>query len=761
MDWTQYPPPNVYGLTGINYPTPIPCDIIIIEETPLRLLNPTTVPPNTLHHKDTSCRLTWQGPAKGNSTDISVRRIYANDRFAQEQYNLDQGLSDLSNADYPVFVRSYLLPRGFTPMTLTEPLTALCTIKVTAAGTTALADGIYDLTITPPISGTAATGKFQVINKKVVGAYFTNSGSGYDSDSLPAVTAPSTTGVTFSIFMQPKACILTDENEQKAEEMMQGRFVRVQRRWERVPGPLLAGLDTDETTGIITDYTKQVIRTGTLTDGIIGSVVTGLKILNPGTGATSSSVTLTIAPPGGGGTTATGTATIHLPAVTGSVTVVNVTNSGSGYTEPPTPALTGAFGSGWTGHTRLRASMLDVAVIVDAGNDLHDIPVLLISDNGGTGSGARAECTLIPAALDTTITTPGAPTGTGYDGTSTATISAPDEVGGTQATVTLVLGGMGEINGWAWTDAGSGYTKPATMTINPGTSGGSGAVIPPLLLAGTGLATVTLVEIAPYQSPVLTVVGSSTAIVKLKVKPTGVASVITDTAGGAYTAATVGVTFTGGEGAGAAGAAVIDTGYLSGVTLTGGGSLYTSAPVVTVSATGLTGAVVAATIGSRTYVKVTPINAIKSVAILSSIRKSSIPTTKSYPVSAKIKRDDIGSATLVIAVNNSGVDVGLNETVSDGGSAVVIATLYEMYMDESDYAAFVPPWVGSTSGASISETMGYVFYPAFGSPKIWTFRNRPIVHGDSAGLLDLSHGERLNFGIRRIIAIVLPLGALV
>jgi hypothetical protein len=753
VDWTQTPPPDKYGVPGINYPTPCPEDIIIIEEGPIRNQLPNTLPPQSLHDVRTDCRLTWQGPVHGDRNNMGVRRIFANDRLAQEQYNLDQGLSDLANADYPIFVRSYLLPRDFTPMVLGDPLTALVSVKVWSAGVTALADGIYSLTIDAPFSGTQATGKYQVRNSKVIGAYLTNSGSGYDAGSLPNVSAASTTAI-ITATMQPTLCILTDENVGKAEEMMEGRFVRVQRRWERVPGPLLSGIDTDERYGFITDYSKQVIPAGSLTSGILGSVVTGLNIISAGTGATSSSATLTIAAPGGGGTTALGTATIHMPATAGALASVVMDAGGTQYTSPPAVAFSGA-GTGATGHSLLSPSLLDPASLsIDvAGSDITDAVLLeVIDQDNGPGSGAIVLATNTPVALDGAagILISG---GSGYDSTTTLVIGAPDVSGGTQATADPVLTG-GVITGYSMTNAGSGYTKRPAVTVDPGTSGGSGGSFGPWTLLATSIASLQMTQSGSrYQSPEIVVHGSSTAVVSIKVKPTPVASVVIDTAGSGYAALTTTVNCIGGGGTSAAAHVTIASGYLSAVSLTNPGSLYTGAPAVTVTCAGLTGAVVSATIGSRTYVKVTPVDSIKSVAILSSLRKSSLPSPRAFPCAVHKKFDDTGSWSLVYAYGTN-VDLGLDEVLNNGGHGSALATCYEYFLDSSDYEAMTLPSGFSTGGDSVTQTL-WGANVTNGQARVWTFRVTPLVKGDRPGIVQMGPGEILHFDVYLVRIIVM------
>lgn len=256
IDFTPTQPPDRYGLPGVNYPTSCPTDLIIIVEDPLQQGTFQAMPIGTRHQKVTEARLTWQGPAKGNGNDVNVRRIYANPRLAQEPYNLLDGDNEAKDPAFPIFIRSYLLPKDFTPGTMSTPLTAVIGLDVTTPGTTALPDGRYALSFSG--TGTGAAGIFQVINGTIAWVALTNSGTGYTA--APTVTAPSTTGATITAALQPESCVLTDEVVTKAEEMMEGWFYRVRRTWETLPGRTTQTTRIDEDGVVVTvSRTKKAI----------------------------------------------------------------------------------------------------------------------------------------------------------------------------------------------------------------------------------------------------------------------------------------------------------------------------------------------------------------------------------------------------------------------------------------------------------------------------------------------------------------------
>src|SRR5207247_393615 len=94
-------------------------------------------------------------------------------------------------------------------------------------------------------------------------------------------------------------------------------------------------------------------------------------------------------------------------------------------------------------------------------------------------------------------------------------------------------------------------TTVASVTVTSGGSGYTGA--PTVTFTGGGTPTVAATGLGTF----------------------GVASVTVNTAGSGYTSAPT-VSFTGGGGSGAAGFATVSGGFVSGITLTSGGSGYTS-----------------------------------------------------------------------------------------------------------------------------------------------------------------------------------------
>lgn len=259
------PPLERYGTPGTQYPTANPYDIVITEEAVNRenVFEPILF--GTPHPTVAAALLCYQSPVKSNNQDKAPIRIYANPRLAQEPYNLVTLDDEANNNSYPVYVRSYLLPRGYTKATKALALTALIGLTLVSGGTgyaasnTSPGYGKIALSFSGG-AGSGAAGFAECAGGIIVAVCLTNTGTGYTS--APTVSVSGGSGASITALIQPTTALLVDEVEQPAEDPYGGYFVRVTRRWETYAGQVLTGkIMSSEAQGAVVTTTKQVLPT--------------------------------------------------------------------------------------------------------------------------------------------------------------------------------------------------------------------------------------------------------------------------------------------------------------------------------------------------------------------------------------------------------------------------------------------------------------------------------------------------------------------
>ena len=318
-------------------------------------------------------------------------------------------------------------------------------------------------------------------------------------------------------------------------------------------------------TGLLTQNYSAVTNIATATVGTdANGFVTSITPVNLGSGYTSIP-TVTINGTGTGATaiavlgTGTGAAATTTINGSGAVTAINTTNAGSGYTVAPLVQLSAPPIGGTQATATAIISVSGVVTgfnITNAGSGYIAAPTITFSGSG--------------KIVGYTITN----RGIGYTGIPTLTVNAP-LVGGTgftanQLALTVtILGGAGEVaTAQATTDgtgsitkvlvlsAGTGYIQGNTYTISSNT-GGYGAS----LTANLSIPNVTITQ-------------------------PGLLSVSANNVGTGYQTAPV-VNFSGGGGSGAAATAVLTGNSVTSYILTSAGSGYTSSPLVTLEAPGI------------------------------------------------------------------------------------------------------------------------------------------------------------------------------
>jgi hypothetical protein len=258
-------------------------------------------------------------------------------------------------------------------------------------------------------------------------------------------------------------------------------------------------------------------------------------------------------------TTPSGTGAAAQAVVSGSITAINITNGGSGYTATPTITFDTTGGAGYTS--------TPTAILVTSSGTGGSIGVTLTSDYvssisinsagtgyavgesiefvGGGGTGARGHITSIDssgAITGITLDQVGSgltavvlyntisnvvngieitSAGTGYESAPRATISGG---GGTGATASCVLT-TSQVSRFVVTNGGSGYTTTPAATISGG--GGSGAYGTAVISGGQVVAVNVIAEGAGYSSaPSVAFVASTGCYVQFSsdgTLPTGLA----------------------------------------------------------------------------------------------------------------------------------------------------------------------------------------------------------------------------------------------
>lgn len=287
----------------------------------------------------------------------------------------------------------------------------------------------------------------------------------------------------------------------------------------------------------------RATATATITNGAI----TGITLVTAGSGYTTAPGVTFV---NGGGATAVFGGLI----ANGSVTGVTIGNTGASYVTAPTVTFSGPGGTGTTatGTAAIDAQGRVTSVTITSGGSQYATqPTVTFSAapaGGATALGGTLWTGLSVGNVDLTAA------GANYLSAPIVTISKP-VIGagtptGTQATAIAIYdAGTRTVSGIQITNSGSGYNFGAgifpTITITP---------------AGSGATASTLLDGGSVISVSITAQGTTP-----------------------YVAAPI-VTFTGGDGTGATGTAVISDGKVIAINVTSGGTGYTSAPTITITA---------------------------------------------------------------------------------------------------------------------------------------------------------------------------------
>jgi hypothetical protein len=278
------------------------------------------------------------------------------------------------------------------------------------------------------------------------------------------------------------------------------------------------------------------------------------------------------------------------------ILTIGLTDRGSGYTSNPTVTITGD-GSGAAAHV-IRSFVVGSIAVSAGGSGYTTAPTVAITaPTGEFPVLATAHAVLTGDAVTSiVIDNPGS----GYLSAPTATLSGGDGTGATAGAVSLASGGV--INSIVVDAAGSGYTE-ATVAITGGGGSGATAVIGLDTTVAGPIKKITITNPGTdyTAAPTLTIVpgtsGGSGATATASLASSGRVIGVTVTSPGELYTGVVTLSFTGGGGTGAAGTVALEAaGKVKEVTLLTTGSGFGDDTVITFTGGGGSGA--AATVAS-------------------------------------------------------------------------------------------------------------------------------------------------------------------
>jgi hypothetical protein len=311
--------------------------------------------------------------------------------------------------------------------------------------------------------------------------------------------------------------------------------------------------------------------------GVQSGAVTGILLTSGGSGYTSAP---SISFSGGGGSGAIATSEIDVSK--NKIDSISITSGGSGYTSPPqvifVPPGGGAVAAA---EVTLQVSEVDV---LSGGTKYTSAPK--VSFSGGGGSGAQADANALFRVVSVDIKDAGSgylpSPAVSFQGGGGSGAAATAKINGSIAGVHVTNSGR-----YLFSSQPPGFDPSSRLSVTLSGGGGTGGKVSGLwegsvaevfgILgdgAGSNFSAPPTVTIAPPPSPQGTV-----------------ASISLTSGGSGYTSA-ASVSITGGGGSGAIAYAVTDLtkGFVSKVTLSSGGSGYTSAPSVSITGGGGLGA---------------------------------------------------------------------------------------------------------------------------------------------------------------------------
>lgn len=350
-----------FGLPGTQFPTPNVEDLIIVETVDM---GPNYAPllRGTPHPRVTTALLVSDDPKAGDNIKRVVRRIYATPRAAQDAYNAARKFV-ADSASAPVYIRSYVLQRPWTPGARNAPLTSLIGITLTAGGSGYVAAPLVSFT---GGAGSGAEALVVMNGGEVVAVWLTDGGTGFTSAPTVVFTPAGDTAAA--------SATITDRGVSSITAISGGTgydtFANPQ------PAVNITGGGGTGATAIVSAYS--------------GDQIAQITVTNPGTGYVSvPDVDIS----GGGGAGATAGAVIDAF----SLVSIQVDDGGTNYATAPTVTIvdTDLNGAGAAATAHVTGGRVTSITLTAPGSGFTG--AVLISFSGGrSGSGAAATALLQP-----------------------------------------------------------------------------------------------------------------------------------------------------------------------------------------------------------------------------------------------------------------------------------------------------------------------------------------------------------------------------
>jgi hypothetical protein len=254
------------GKRTVRVSSPNVADLTVIESVPISSEKYKPIPYGSPHqdYSNNGLILVWQDKIKAENNQVFAVRVYASRNVNQDWFNYVLHYSG-DVAACPIFIRSYTLLRStFTPAARGQPFKGVYQLLVTAQGT--------GYTSKPTVSFTGGGGSGATANAimnetgdKVIGLELTSEGINYTSAPTVVFAGGGGSGAAATAFVQAAAAVLVKEETVKLDQedpQMASLFIKVNRVYETLPGPLLIWDNFTDERGPVQKTTQSILAVG-------------------------------------------------------------------------------------------------------------------------------------------------------------------------------------------------------------------------------------------------------------------------------------------------------------------------------------------------------------------------------------------------------------------------------------------------------------------------------------------------------------------